>query len=297
MFRRPNVLRREQVAYLVRESFSGFHRRKLTTGVTVLIMASALLVLSLFTLVTLNLGVLLEDARRGIDLHLYLHAELADDDRADMQLRLLAIPGVQGADYITREQALAEFRRQLGDDAELLDSLDENPLPASFHITLSAAARTAATVRGIRDQIAPWPEVSDIAYGQAWIEVLERWTLLFRMASLLVGLVVFIAAVFVISNTVKLTVASSSRLIEIMKLVGASNFFIRTPFLCEGMLEGLMGGTLAMAILSGTYMLLRPHIEGLLFFTPWQMAGFVLFCVGLGLVGSYSAMRRYLTLA
>ena len=290
------MLRPEQIAYLMRESVAGFHRRKLTTGVTVLIMASALLALSMFTLVTINLGVLLENARSGIDMRVFLQEELPDHVRGEIQLRLLAIPGVHSADYIGKDMAMVDFRRELGDDAELLDSLPENPLPASYHITLTAAARNSTTAQSIREQVAVWPEVSDIAFSQTWVEVLERWAFLFRMASLLVGLVVFIAAVFVISNTVKLTVAASARVIEIMKLVGATNSFIRTPFLCEGMLEGLLGGTLAMAILTGAYAVMRPHIAELIFFTPWQIVGFILFCVSLGLIGSYAAMRKYLTL-
>jgi len=290
------VLKREQVGYLIRESVSGFHRRKLTTAVTILIMASALLVLSIFTLVTLNLGALLAKAHAGIDMRVFLVAEIPSELQPEMQLRLLAVTGVQSANYIAKEQALADFRRELGEDAVLLETLDENPLPASYHVILTAEARTAAAAQAIRDQIATWPEVEDIAFSQRWVEVLERWAFLFRMASLLVGLVVFVAAVFVISNTVKLTVAASERVIEIMKLVGATNFFIRTPFLCEGMLEGFFGGVLAMVVLVVTYAIMQPHIQGLIFFTPLQILGFVLFTIGLGLIGSWSAMRKYLRL-
>jgi cell division transport system permease protein len=290
------VLKRAQLGYLAREAVSGFHRRKLTTGVTILIMGSALLVLALFTMVTINLGVLLENARRGIDLRAFLLEELDTEGQAELQARLLAIPGVQTVVYISRQQALQELRQELGDDGDLLATLQQNPLPASFHITLAAAARTAERVRQIHDEIAEWPEFTDIVFSQGWVEVLEHWTSLFRLASLLVGLVVFIAAVFVISNTVKLTVASSARVIEIMKLVGATNGFIRTPFLCEGMLEGLLGGVVAMAVLGGTYALLRPQIEGLIFFSSLQIAGFICFCVVLGLLGSWAAMRKYLQL-
>jgi cell division transport system permease protein len=288
--------RSEQIGYLLRESVAGFHRRKLTTGVTVLIMASALLVLAVFTLVTVNLGALLTQAHSGIDLRIFLNGELDGEARTEMQLRLLAIEGVQAANYISKDQALADFRQGLGEDAQLLDYLEENPLPASFHVALTPDARNSAAVRQVRDKVAGWPQVVDVVFGQGWIEVLERWTFLFRMASLLVGLVVFVAAVFVISNTVKLTVASSARVIEIMKLVGATNSFIRTPFLCEGMLEGFLAGALAMVVLGVAHELLRSHIEGMIFFTPVQMAGFVLFCLGLGLVGSYAALRQYLRL-
>lgn len=290
------MLRRAQVAYLAREAVSGFRRRKLTTGVTILIMGSALLVLALFTLVSLNLGVLLEGARSGIDIRVFLREEPDAVARADLQGRLLALPGVQAVGYIGKEQALREFREQLGPEAGLLDELQENPLPASFQIRLNDDARgpdaVARLARGLRE----WPEVDDAVWSEGWVATLERWTLAFRLASLVVGLVVFIAAVFVISNTVKLTVASSERVIEVMKLVGATNAFIRTPFVWEGMLEGLLGGLLAMGLLCGGYAVLQPRFAGLVFFTPAQIAGFVLFCVGLGLIGSWAAMRKYLRL-
>ncbi|MFH1845578.1 MAG: permease-like cell division protein FtsX [bacterium] len=290
------MFKKAQVGYLVQEALAGFHRRKLTTGVTVLIMGSALLVLALFTLVTLNLGSLLSSAHSGIDLRAFLLTEPGLEQQAELQGRLLAIPGVESVVYISKEQALNEFSRELGDDAELLTSLDENPLPASFHVTLLPEARNAATVGAISEEIALWSEIDDIVYSQAWVEVLEQWAFVFRMASLAVGLVVFIAAVFVISNTVKLTVAASARIIEVMKQVGATNTFIRTPFLWEGMLEGLLGGIVAMSILGGTYSFLAPQIEGLIFFTPMQIAGFITFCVVLGFLGSWAALRKYLRL-
>lgn len=287
---------RAQIAYLVRESFSGFHRRKLTTGVTVLIMASALLILALFTMVALNLATLLEDAHGGIDLRVFLDDGLPREELPELQARLMAIDGVRTALYISKEQALADFREDFADESELIATLEENPLPASFHLTLRPDARNAVQVRAIAAQVDAWGEVADVVFSQGWVEVLERWAKIFRWASLIVGLTVFLSAVFVISNTVKLTVASSARVIEIMKLVGATDGFIRTPFLCEGMLEGLCGGLLAMGLLCGAYSLLAPRIEGLLFFTPWQIAGFVIFCVALGLVGSHAAMRKYLQL-
>ena len=285
---------RAQVAYLFREAFAGFHRRKLTTGVTILIMAAALLVLALFTMVTLNLGALLEDAHSGIDLRVFLHDDEADETLAEFQARLMAIRGVASATYISKDQALADFREEFAAEADLIETLEDNPLPSSFHLTLETAARNSVQVRAIAAQVEAWPPVADVVFSQGWVEVLERWNNIFRWASLIVGLVVFGSAVFVISNTVKLTAASSARVIEIMKLVGATNAFIRTPFLCEGMLEGLCGGLLAMAILVGAYTVLDPHIEGLIFFSPAQIAGFVLFCVTLGLVGSHAAMRKYL---
>ena len=290
------MLRRAQVAYLAGESFAGFRRRKLTTGVTILIMGSALLVLAVLTLATLNLGQMLEQARAGIDMRVFLADGLDADRTAALQPRLVVIPGVQQVAYISPEQALREFRASLGEDAELLDLLQDNPLPASYHLTLAAEARNLESVRAIGREVGGWPEVAEVVFHQEWIDALETWTFRFQMASLLVGLVVFVAAVFVISNTVKLTMAASARVIQIQKLVGATNAFIRTPYLCEGMIQGLLAGCLAMGVLLAAGWLLDARLGGIVFFTPLQVGGFVAFCVVLGLVGSWAAMRKYLTL-
>ncbi len=290
------MLNRAQTAYLFRESFAGFHRRKLTTGVTILIMASALLVLAILTLVTFNMGHMLESARQGIDMRVFLKADLTNTQIAALQPRLVVIPGVKDVTWISPAQALAEFRANLGEDAGILEALDENPLPASFHLTLTAGARDLASVRSIQAEIAVWDEVSEILYNQSWIHALEQWTFRFQMASLITGLIVFVAAVFVISNTVKLTMASSARVIQIQKLVGATNTFIRTPYLAEGMIQGFLAGAVAMGLLAVAGWLFSDRLGGIVFFTVEQIIGFILFCITLGLIGSWSAMRKYLTM-
>jgi len=290
------MLNKAQTSYLVRESFAGFHRRKLTTGVTILIMGSALLVLAILTLVTLNMGHMLEKALQGIDMRVYLKADLTANEMAELQPRLVVIPGVKDVTWISPEMALTEFRENLGEDAGILDTLDENPLPASYHLTLVAGAQDLESVRGIRDEIAAWDETADILFNQGWIDALEQWTFRFRMASLAAGLIVFAAAVFVISNTVKLTMAASASIIQVQKLVGATNAFIRTPYLAEGMIQGFLAGAVAMGLLALAGWLLGDRLGGIVFFTPAQVMGFIIFCVTLGLVGSWSAMRKYLTM-
>ncbi len=290
------MLNRAQTTYLIRESFAGFHRRKLTTGVTILIMGSALLVLAILTLITFNMGHMLEKARQGIDMRVFLKTEISQERMAALQPRLVVIPGVKDVTWISPESALAEFKANLGEDAGILDMLDDNPLPASYHLTLTAGARDLESVRALRNEIAAWEEVSEILFNQSWIQALEQWTFRFQMASLIAGLIVFIAAVFVISNTVKLTMAASARVIQIQKLVGATNAFIRTPYLAEGMIQGFLAGAVAMGLLAAAGWLFGDRLGGIIFFSPAQIAGFILFCVSLGLVGSWSAMRKYLTM-
>ncbi len=290
------MLNKDQTAYLFRESFAGFRRRKLTTGVTILIMGASLLVLAVLTLATLNLGYLLENARSSIDIRVFLKDSSTPEEVAVLQPRLVIIPGVKKVDFISPETALSEFRGDLGEESDILDLLPENPLPASYHLILKNEYRNLEAVRSIRDEIAGWSQVGEIVFNQEWIDSLERWAFIFQMASLVVGLLVFLAAVFVISNTVKLTMAASSRIIQIQKLVGATNSFIRTPFLFEGIFQGLLAGGLAMGLMAALGMLLSDHLAHVVFFNPLQIFGFIAFCAFLGLIGSWAAIRKYLML-
>ncbi len=290
------MLRAPQLAYLARESVAGFHRRKLTTGVTILIMSSALLVLALFVLVALNLGLMLEKARANVDIRVFLVDGLPAERLAGLQPPFLAIPGVSEARFISKEQALREMRAELAEDADVLEVLDENPLPASYHLELAPGHREPEQVAAIAADLGRWPEVAEVVYSEAWVDVLATWARLFRWGSLAVSVLVLVAAVFVISNTVRLTMAASRRLIEIQLLVGATNAFVRTPYLVEGMLHGLLAGALAMGVLALGQRLLALRLEGLVFFTPLQVAGFVGFCVALGLLGSLAAIGQYLRL-
>jgi cell division transport system permease protein len=288
------MLRREQLAFLARESVAGFHRRKLTTGVTILIMSSALLVLALFVLVALNLGIMLERAQQGVDVRVFLVDGLSSERSAALQPPFLAIPGVREARYISREQALAELRRELGEDADILDVLDENPLPASYHLELAADHRSPEAVDAMAAELRRWPEVEDVVFSRAWVATLASWARMFRWGSLAVSVLVLIAAVFVISNTVRLTMSGSRRIIEIQILVGATNAFIRAPYLLEGMIHGLLAGVLAMGALAAGHRLLAVRLDGVEFFSAAQVAGFVVFCVLLGLLGSVAAINQYL---
>jgi cell division transport system permease protein len=288
------VLRRAQTAYLLRESMAGFSRRRLTTGVTILIMGSALLLLALFILVTLNLGIMLERARSGVDVRVFLVEGIDAERQAALQPPFLAIPGVQKAHFISKEQALTELRGELGDVADLLEILQENPLPSSYHLELAPGFRTAEAVDAIVEELRRWPEVEDVVFSQAWVAALENWTDLFRWSSLVVTLLVLIASIFVISNTVRLTMAGSRRAIDIQILVGATDGFVRTPFLIEGMIHGLLAGLLAMGLLAAGHKLLALRLEGLVFFSAGQIGGFVLFGVVLGLFGSLTAIGQYL---
>ena len=289
-------MRSRQVRYLVREGIAGLIRRRLSGSVAIMIMGAALLTLSIFSLVTINLDRLLQEVRGDIDVVAYLDDSIHPEDRARLQRDLSATNGVRFVRHVTREQALERFRLELGDDAELLDALQENPLPASIELSLSPEGQTADRVNALTSMIQGYPGVIEVVAQIAWVQRLDRVAQAFTMVTLVIGIIVLISSVFVISNTVRLTVEERADQIEIMKLVGATNAFIRTPFVLTGGLQGFVAGLIAMVVLVAADRVVSGHLPELWFFGQAQLVGFTLLSAFLGAFGSALALRRHLRL-
>lgn len=280
--------------HLIRESVTGLYHRKVSGSVAVVIMGSSLLMLALFTLVTLNLDRMLQTVRADIDLTVFLQDDIHPEDLGRLRGDLLATEGVQALQYIDREQALQRFRLELGDDAVLLDALEANPLPASFEVRIDPAAHDAVRIDDIARGFETYPGVEEVVAQGEWVQRLDQMTRIFLAVDLVIGLLVFISALFVISNTVRLTIEESAGAVEIMKLVGATNWFIQGPYVLSGAIQGAAAGGFAMGILMVAYHFLALGIDGILFFDPGQMLGFVVLSTLLGAGGSLLALRRHL---
>jgi len=285
-----------QMRHLVQESIRGLARRKISGSVAVIIMGSALLTLALFSLVTINLDRLIQTTRGEIDMTVFLASEVHPDDLARLEGDLLSTTGVQSVRFVTAEQALERFRLELGEDARLLDALHTNPLPASFEIQLDPLQNSATRVDDLARNLQQYPYVEDVLSDSAWVQRMERAGKIFFVVDLVVGLLVLISALFVISNTVRLTIEESAQQVEIMKLVGATNWFIRTPYVMSGAFQGFAAGAVAMGVLLVAVRIVEDHVDGIFFFEPSQMLGFVVLSTLLGAGGSMLALRRHLML-
>lgn len=289
-------MRSTQVRYLVLEGLSGLVRRRLSGSVAIMIMGAALLTLSIFSLVTINLDRLLQDVRGEIDVVVYLEDAIHPEDQARLHRDLSATHGVRFVRYVSREQALERFRVELGDDAELLEALLANPLPACFELALSPDGQAADRVQALTTMASGYPGVDEVVAQIAWVQRLDRIARTFSIVTMVIGLIVLISSVFVISNTVRLTVEERADQIEIMKLVGATNQFIRMPFVLTGWLQGLVAGLIAMAVLVFAHGVISSHLPQIYFFGRAQLIGFALLSATLGAMGSSLALRRHLKL-
>jgi cell division transport system permease protein len=167
-------------------------------------------------------------------------------------------------------------------------------LPASLRMRLQEGARTSERLELLASWIREIEGVAEVRYGDQWVEKLERYIHVFLLLTLVVGIVVAIAALFVISNTVRLTVMARSRTIEIMRLVGATDWFIRTPFVVEGALQGGAAGAIAMGVLWSVHHYATQFVGPLIFYDGAQVAGFIALCSIVSALGSLTSLRRFL---
>ncbi|HKI83341.1 MAG TPA: permease-like cell division protein FtsX [Candidatus Krumholzibacteria bacterium] len=286
-----------QMKHFVREALLGLARRRVSGTVAVLIMGSALLMLALFSLITINLDRVLQSVRGDIDAEVFLQPSVSPEQQQTLQHEILAVYGVKSVYYVSKAKALEEFRADLGNDASLLDGFSENPLPASFRLQFDdEVAHDAAKMDDLVRVLKQFPWVEDVVSQVETVHRLDRLARIFKVVDLIVGLLVLVSAIFVISNTVRLTVEERARSIDIMKQVGATNWFIRTPFLLGGALQGAAAGALAMILLLIAHRFLQREISGVYFFASGQIIGFVILSTLLGVVGSGAALRRHLRL-
>lgn len=279
---------------MIEEATVMLKRQKGATAISVLIMGLSLLILVIFLLITLNIAVMIEKASDELRVYVYLEDGMGRDESREIQMRLLGMAGVDEVVFVSRDEALTQFRESLGEESELLDALDRNPLPDAYRLKMKQGAMRSSVLERLSRDVMEWDGVEEVRYGRRWFERGERLVHGFYVADLVLGLIIFLSVVFVISNTVRLTILYRRRTIDIMKLVGAPNSFIQVPIIIEGALQGVVAALLALGLAWGVFSVANRYFPELTFFSIQAVAIFTAFCAILGAAGSYAAMRRFL---
>ena len=272
------------------------------------VVAAATIGLSLFVGTAFALGLtgaqsLLASWGAQARLTLYLPQTATDDEARAVVARVVYETGPSAkVDYVTRAEALGRLKAELGELSGALDGLPENPLPPTIEVRL-VGRQTAAGVRALADRLGRLQGVVEVDYGREWLDRLEALLGAIRWVVLGVGALVAAATILLVSNTIKLTVYARRDEIEIMKLCGATDAFVRAPFLIEGAVQGLAGALLALGGLWLSHRLLAPRVAKALAFAagavlptlrPSEALALAGCGAALGLVGSALAVGRFL---
>jgi cell division transport system permease protein len=283
---------------LTREALLSFRRAPLLSALSITTIAFSLFTLGLFGLVAINL----REALRGLEERVEIVAFVLRGTPAETitlaSQDIAAFPEVQDVTYVSEEQALARARRELVEFRDAYSDLQVNPLPASLEVRLKSGFRDAAHVERVAQRLRGFSFVNDVRFGREWVQKLDHLRNITGIVGLVIGLAFAAVAVVIIGVTIRLTLLQRAREISIMRLVGATNWFIRGPFLLEGALKGLLGGLLSLVLCYAGYLLFRDQsggtFAGLIFFHPLQMLAIVIFGVMLGLGGSLVSVGRHL---
>ena len=294
--------------YFLKQSLQGFARNLSTTLGSIITIFLSLFIIGLFLMGGAVIQNVVESVENEVSITAYVADEASESDIAAAQDYIRGLDGVASVSFTTKDQALEKFR-EMSSNAAIVDELGGNPLPASIDIELSDPQKVEEVAKQIESsdqfkKIADEDNPSDsLKYGQRTVERLSSVTNYIRYIGIaLIILLVFIALVF-INNTIRLAIMARRKEIAIMRLVGASNGFIRGPFLMEGALHAIIGAALAIVSIELIRNLALPRLQASLAFLPIDVAPntflfiyLILLVAGLiiGLIGSMLAMRRYL---
>jgi len=284
----------KQIRYIIDESMLMLKRRRGANIISIIIMGLSLLILVIFLLVTINIAGVISQASEELRVYVYLDDGVPKGISRDIQFRLLGMKGVEEVIYISRQEALSSFSQTLGEDSDILEALEKNPLPDAYRVKVKSDYIKGEFFEGVAQQVEEWEGVEEVRYGRRWFERGEKLVKGFYLTDLFLGLIIFLSGVFVISNTVRLTILHRQRAIDVMKLVGATNAYIQVPFVIEGALQGIVASLLATGLLAVLYVFTSRYIAGISFLRIEAILVFVTFCALLGALGSYTAMRRFL---
>lgn len=287
------------LSYTVREGLSGFQRAKFAAITATSALTVALVLIAMFALITWQGSRVIDWLRQRVgEVEVFL-SDAADERQTEaLRLRLLATSGVESVEYVSREAATEAYRAAFGEEAALLP--DRAFLPASFRVQLAPRYAHPDTLSRLAASFSELNRVDEVIYNQPLLVRVQSNLRLFTPLALGLGLVVVLAAVFLVGNTIRLTVYARRMLIRTMKLVGATNSFIRRPFLVEGIVQGAAAGILACLLVGPLYGFLLDLIpqfraQGWPGGSP-IVALLALFLTGvlLGWLGSYVAVRRFI---
>lgn len=244
-----------------KRAIQDIRKNRFLNAVTIVTIALSILIVSVFALFFINTNDLINHWKKGIRIMVYLKANTVEAKVPDIKKKFEAMYGVAEAVFIPKEEALKRLKKQIKGQISLLEDLKENPLPDAFEVRMIPSSQSWKKVENLSDKIKSLPYVDDVEYGKKWLGRFTNIVSLFRLTGYGVGGLFFMAAVFIVANTIRLVLYSRQEEIEIMRLIGASDSFIKTPFYIQGLIQGTLGGIIGLGILFVTFIIIASNIE------------------------------------
>jgi cell division transport system permease protein len=288
-----------RVSWFFSEAVKSMIRNSLMTFTAIITIALSLFIVGLFIFASVTINNTIGSFEKQVEIEVFLKDDAPPDKVQQLQDEINSWDEVESVSYISKEEALERFKQRYKDHPELIENLDQNPLPASFVIRL----KNPEEVENVASRFNGNPAVDSVEYGKKYVKRLFEALRVVRLSGLAFILLLGFVSVILISITIQLAIFARRQEISIMRLVGASNWFIRLPFIIEGCLEGFLGAAIASMFIYIIRTTVLERLRTQILWLPlefsmslfWQIsAGLVVGGLALGAIGSALAMRRYL---
>jgi cell division transport system permease protein len=270
--------------------------------VTVITISLSILIVGAFILFFINANEMMNIWKKGIQIMAYLKPEVVSSELSDVKQYLLALPDVESVRFISKEEALNQLKSQMKRQSSILENLSENPLPDAFEIQVKASEHNWEKIESLAARVESLDQVDEVEYGQKWFGRFINVFNLFRLAGYAMGGIFFMATIFIVANTIRLVIYSRREEVEIMRLVGATDRFIKIPFYLQGLIQGAVGALAGLAALLVAFLFVSSNVEhgfssGFLhirFLSPRVLLSILAGSMVVGWIGSYLSLKQYL---
>ena len=270
--------------------------------VTIITISLAILIASAFILFFVNTNEIINSWKRDLRILAYLKTGTHNADLTNLERTIQSLAGVQTLRFISKQEALDRLKTQMKHQSSLFENLSENPLPDSFEIRMTASTGNWQKIESLAAQIESLELIEEVEYGRRWIGRFARIISLFRLAGYAMGALFFMATVFIVANTIRLVIYSRREEVEIMRLVGATDSFIKMPFYIEGLIQGGLGAFIGLAMLYVSFIFISsnivqgfsPGLFRLQFLSSTTIGGILLGSMLVGWLGCYISLKQFL---
>lgn len=287
------------LGYHVGQSLKSIRRNKMMSLASVGTVMATLLILGIYFIVMMNINSMVKGVEAGVEIKVFLADDITNNQMSAIETEAKSLPGVTGVTYESKEQAMENFKEQLGENAGLVEDIDpEKVMPSSYIIKMEGPQYVENVVQNLKSMAG----VDVIRDAQPIMNKLMEITGFVRTLGISLMIILLIVSIFLISNTIKMAVMSRKREIGIMKYIGATDWFIRWPFVIEGMILGLIGAIVAGILLGYGYIVACDEVSKSMIFVlmepvdivPYMLAMFGVVGIVIGSLGSMLSMRKFL---